>query len=167
MANGGTGNYDRDHIGTIRKIRLLTGLAVLLILGFTFVLGVGTAADGGMAPRWDRGRPVCYLRLDRECGRGDVVCIRLPEGGIALRRVVAVAGDTLEIRGGTVYINGLAERGNYSITRTEPAEGGPRYPLLLRQGEVFVLADRREIQTDSRSFGLLTREDILGRVLIP
>ena len=98
--------------------------------------------------------------------RGEVVCVRLPEGGTVLRRVVAVSGDTVEVRGGAVYINGLAERGNYSFTRPEAAADGPRYPLLLRQGEFFVLADRREILADSRSFGLLTEKDILGKVLI-
>ena len=146
---------------------MLTGLAVLLLLTFTFVLGVVLPADGGMAPDWNRNSPALILRLDRDGRRGEVVCVRLPEGGTALRRVVAVAGDTVEVRGGAVYINGLAERGNYSFTRTEAAADGPRYPLVLRQGEYFVLADRREVLADSRSFGLLTRRDILGRVLIP
>ncbi len=160
------GQYDRDHIGVIRRIRLLTGLAALLLVTFAFVLGVALPADGGMAPDWNKNSPVLILRLDRNCRRGEVVCVRLPEGGTVLRRVVAVSGDTVEVRGGAVYINGLAERGNYSFTRTEAAADGPRYPLLLRQGEFFVLADRREILADSRSFGLLTEKDILGKVLI-
>ena len=83
--------------------------------------------------------------------------MRLPEGGTVLRRVVAVSGDTVEVRGGAVYINGLAERGNYSFTRTDPRPEGVSFPLM---------ADRREILTDSRSFGLLTEKDILGKVLI-
>lgn len=165
MANGRAGRYDRDHIGVIRRIRLAIGLLVLLLLTFTVVLGVAVTADGGMAPAWNQGSPVLFLRLERSCKRGDVVCVRLPEGGTALRRVVAVSGDTVELKDGAVYINGLAERGNYSFTRTEPADKGARYPLLLRQGEFFVLSDRREIQTDSRTFGLLTRRDILGKVL--
>lgn len=160
------GQYDRDHIGTIRKIRLLTGLVVLLVLTFTFVLGVALPADGGMAPEWNKNSPALILRLDREFRRGEVVCVRLPAGGTALRRVVAVAGDTVELRDGVVYINGLAERGNYSFTRTEAAADGPVYPLLLRQGEFFVLADRREILADSRSFGLVTGKDIPGKILI-
>lgn len=166
MAYGYPKPYDRDHIGAIRKIRAGIGLALLLAFIFTLVLGVKTAGDGGMAPDWNQGRPVLYFRLTADCARGDVVCMSLPGGETVLRRVVAVAGDTVELRDGRVFVNGLAERGNYSFTRTEPAEDGPTYPLLLRQGEYFLLADRREIQTDSRSFGLLTRQDILGRVLI-
>ena len=166
MAYGNTKPYDREHLGVIRKIRLGIGLAVLLALTFIFVLGVTAAADGGMAPDWTRGRPMVYFRLASEYRRGEVVCVRLPDGGAAPRRVVAVAGDTVELRDGVVIINGIAERGNYSFTRTDPAADGPTYPLLLRQGEYFVLSDRRDVLPDSRSFGLVVRRDILGRVLI-
>ena len=165
MANGGAARYDREHLGVIRRVRVAVGLVVLLLLVFTLVLGLAIPADGGMAPDHSAGRPVLFLRLDRDYGRGEVICLRLPDGQTVLRRVVAVAGDTVELRDGVVYINGLAERGNYSITRTAAASEGPSYPLLLHQGEFFVLADRREIMTDSRSLGLLSRLEILGRVL--
>ena len=75
---------------------------------FAFVLGVALPADGGMAPDWNKNSPVLILRLDRNCRRGEVVCVRLPEGGAAPRRIVAVAGDSVELRDGVVLINGLA-----------------------------------------------------------
>lgn len=165
MANGKTGKYDRDHLGAIRRIRLGIGLVVILLLTFSFVLGLAAAGDAAMEPDYAKGRPVVFLRLTSTYKRGDVVALRMDDGKTVLRRVIAVAGDTVDLRGGTVYINGMTERGNYTITRTEPAKDGPSYPVLLRQGEYFVLGDLREISTDSRSLGLLTREDILGKVL--
>ena len=165
MTNGKTGRYDRDHIGVIRRIRLCIGLVVLLLVTFGFVLGLAAAGDSAMEPEYARGRPVLFFRLASSYKRGDVVVLRLENGKAVLRRVIAVAGDTVELRGGTVYINGMTERGNYTITRTEPAKDGPSYPVLLHQGEYFVLGDLREISTDSRALGLLTRADILGKVL--
>ena len=165
MANGKTGRYDRDHLGAIRRIRLCISLAVLLLLTFSFVLGLAAAGDAAMEPDYSKGRPVVFLRLAPEYKRGDVVVLRLDDGETVLRRVIAVAGDTVDLRGGLVYINGMTERGSYTITRTEPARDGLSYPVLLRQGEYFVLGDLREISTDSRALGLLTRRDILGRVL--
>ena len=165
MANGKTGRYDRDHLGAIRRIRLCISLAVLLLLTFSFVLGLAAAGDSAMEPEYARGRPVLFFRLASSYKRGDVVVLRLENGKAVLRRVIAVAGDTVELRGGAVYINGMTERGNYTITRTEPTEDGMSYPALLRQGEYFVLGDLREISTDSRTLGLLTRADILGKVL--
>lgn len=165
MTNGKTGRYDRDHIGVIRRIRLCIGLVVLLLVTFGFVLGLAAAGDSAMEPEYARGRPVLFSRLASSYKRGDVVVLRLENGKAVLRRVIAVAGDTVELRGGAVYINGMTERGNYTITRTEPTEDGMSYPALLRQGEYFVLGDLREISTDSRTLGLLTRADILGKVL--
>ena len=156
--------YDRDHVGAIRKIRFVVVLLLLLAAVFVLVLGVTLVHDADMEPTYREGRPVLFLRLGG-VKRGDVAVLRVDVRGTVLRRVVAVPGDTVELRDGTVFVNGLAERGNYSITRTDPAPGGPGYPLILRADEYFVLGDRRETALDSRSFGLVTMRNILGRVL--
>ena len=152
------GSYDRDHIGVIRKIRLAVVLVLLLAAVYALVLGVTLSHDGDMEPSYREGQPVLFLRLGG-VKRGDVAVLRVDVRGTVLRRVVAVPGDTVELRDGTVFVNGLAERGNY------PVPDGPGYPLILRQGEYFVLGDRRETALDSRSFGLVTMQNILGRVL--
>ena len=158
------GSYDRDHVGAIRKIRFVVVLILLLAAVFVLVLGVTLVHDADMEPTYREGRPVLFLRLGG-VKRGDVAVLRVDVRWTVLRRVVAVPGDTVELRDGTVFVNGLAERGNYSITRTDPDPGGPGYPLILRADEYFVLGDRRETALDSRSFGLVTMENILGRVL--
>ena len=158
------GSYDRDHVGVIRKIRFAVVIILLLAAVFVLVLGVTLVHDADMEPAYREGRPVLFLRLGG-VKRGDVVALGVDVRGTVLRRVVAVPGDTVELRDGTVFVNGLAERGNYSITRTDPVPGGPGYPLILRADEYFVLGDRRETALDSRSFGLVTMRNILGRVL--
>lgn len=158
------GSYDRDHVGAIRKIRFVVVIILLLAAVFVLVLGVTLVHDADMEPTYREGRPVLFLRLGG-VKRGDVAVLGVDVRGTVLRRVVAVPGDTVELRDGTVFVNGLAERGNYSITRTDPVPGGPGYPLILRADEYFVLGDRRETALDSRSFGLVTMRNILGRVL--
>ena len=158
------GSYDRDHVGAIRKIRFVVVLILLLAAVFVLVLGVTLVHDADMEPTYREGRPVLFLRLGG-VKRGDVAVLRVDVRGTVLRRVVAVPGDTVGLRDGTVFVNGLAERGNYSITRTDPVPGGPGYPLILRADEYFVLGDRRETALDSRSFGLVAMRNILGRVL--
>ena len=158
------GRYDREHTGAIRKIRAVIVLLVLLAGLFVFVFGLTLNHDADMEPGYREGRPVLFLRLG-SVKRGDVVALGVDVRGTVLRRVVAVPGDTVELRDGTVFVNGLAERGNYSITRTDPVPGGPGYPLILRADEYFVLGDRRETALDSRSFGLVTMRNSLGRVL--
>ena len=155
--------YDREYVGVIRKIRFAAVLALLLAAVYFFFIGAAVVQDADMEPSYRKGQPVFYLRMGG-VKRGDVAALEVDVRGTVLRRVVAVPGDTVELRDGTVFVNGLAERGNYSITRTDPVSGGPGYPLVLRQDEYFVLGDRRETALDSRSFGLVTSQNILGRV---
>ena len=162
---GAKAGYDREHRGALRRFRILLGLFLLLAILCGLVLGFAVLRDEGMRPDFRAGRPVVFLRLGSGFRRGDLVCLRLPDGGAAVRRVVAVPGDSVELRDGIAWINGLAERGHYSFTRTDPRPEGPVYPLILRAGEYFVLGDAREAAVDSRDFGVVKREDILGRVL--
>jgi signal peptidase I len=118
-----------------------------------------------MRPTVKSGSLVAYLRRSRDFRRGDAVCLRLPGGNTAVRRVVAVAGDSVELRGGLTYINGLAERGSYSFTRTDPRPEGVSFPVILRQGELFLLGDAREEAYDSRDFGAVKASDVLGKVI--
>ena len=165
MANGNRGGYDREHRGLIRRIRAVLGLIVLAVVVFGLMLGFALVRDDGMRPAYKSGSVVAYLRVSRDCKRGDPVCLKLPDGNAAVRRVVAVQGDSVDIRSGIAYINGIAERGSYSFTRTDRREDGPIYPVILRAGEYFVLGDSRETAVDSRSFGPVRADELLGRPL--
>lgn len=165
MANGNRGGYDREHRRLIRRIRAALGGIVLVIVVFGLMMGFALVRDDGMRPTYKSGSVVAYLRIARDFRRGDLVCLRLPDGNAAVRRVVAVQGDSVDIRSGIAYINGLAERGTYSFTRTDPRPEGVSFPLILRQGEYFVLGDAREDALDSRDFGVVRREDLLGKAL--
>ena len=81
-------------------------------------------------------------------------------------RVVACPGDTVEIteeRGLTVNGNSLVETNIYAPTL--PYEGYVDYPVKLGAGEFFVLADSRNGGVDSRNFGVVKQDEILGIVI--
>lgn len=158
-------SFDREFRGMMRKVRLVVGLLILLLLAFRFVVGAAVLRDDGMSPAYKSGRPVAFLRAGYSARRGDLVCLHLPDGSVGLRRVIATAGDAVEVRDGVVFINGYTERGSYSFTRTDARPGGPAYPLLLQEGELFVLGDAREGALDSRLFGPVREEKLLGRLL--
>ncbi len=161
----GQSRYDREYRGAMRKIRLIAGLLLLLILVLRFVIGFGVVRGEGMSPTYTRGRPLVFLRVGTTYKRNDIVLVTLPDGTSAPLRVLGAAGDLVELKDGFVYVNAIAERGSYSFGRTDPAAGGPDYPMLLRTGEYFVLGDARDRAVDSRSFGLITADRIRGKVL--
>jgi len=82
-----------------------------------------------------------------------------------VKRIVAVAGDTVNIEGGVLYVNGAEVDYNFTIGKTSSEGNSVAYPLLIQENEVFVLGDNRENSEDSRSFGPVSISDIKGRLL--
>ena len=93
--------------------------------------------------------------------------IRGPEGKqLFVCRVIATAGDTVEITDtGRVVVNGNTMIESNIFSHTEPYEGFTQYPLTLQAGECFVLADLRNGGADSRFFGPVSEDEILGTVI--
>lgn len=93
--------------------------------------------------------------------RNDIVVLDLPEmNEMLVKRVVGLPGETVEIRGGVVYVDGqpLAEQFPHEASIHDAP------PVNLGAFNYFVLGDNRGNSNDSRSFGAVNREAIVGRV---
>ena len=97
--------------------------------------------------------------------RGDVIVLSSPEDGetVLLKRVAAVAGDTVEVSGGRVSIGGQ--------TLDEPwaslaAGSGPDFgTVVVPSGKVLVLGDNRGNSHDGREIGWVDTRNVLGRAI--
>ena len=92
--------------------------------------------------------------------RGDIVVLNLPgQHELLIKRVIGLPGETIEVREGRVYIDGVALEEPWSIN-----PGGRDYgPTVVPPLHVFVLGDNRGASNDSRSFGPVRISDIIGR----
>jgi len=109
--------------------------------------------------------------------RGDVVIFDSPADGTRLiKRVVAVAGDLVEVKGGHVFINGgsLARRDDPESETFDQRRaalnlrfgGGPDLaPTTVPSGQVLVLGDARGNSFDGRFFGFVREDHIYARAL--
>ena len=141
-------------------------ITIALLFGiFEWVLGMMTVPNNDMYPRIDAGDLILYYRLDKEVKAQDIVVLK-KNGTTYVGRVAAVGGDTVEItESQALIINGSAMVESNIFYPTPAYEGFVEYPLVLGEGECFVLSDSRTGGEDSRYYGPVKKEEILGTVI--
>jgi len=96
--------------------------------------------------------------------RGDIVSFRAPGHRelVFVKRVVALGGDTIEIRSGQVWLNGHPVPEQYKTS----ARAANFAPFTVPPGRLFVLGDNRDLSEDSRAFGAVPLADVTGRPVL-
>ena len=152
----------------LEEVLFLTGkIAVVLIiltLLFIFVFGATQVNDASMAPAVQEGDIVFFQRVGRDFAVNDAIVVRY-DGQTQVRRIVAVAGDTVDITYDGLVINSLLQQELHIFEETTQFLEGITFPLIVPEGEVFVLGDSRIRARDSRMYGTIQVEDVLGRVV--
>lgn len=164
-------------------------MAVLLALFIrTFIVQAFKIPSGSMLPTLQIGDhllvnkflygirvPIVGSRIIpfKSPARDDVIVFVYPQDRSKdfIKRIKAVAGDTIEVKNKIVYINGAAvedPHGFYDKTPDRLARA-PRDnfgPFVVPEGEVFVMGDNRDHSHDSRFWGTVPITDILGKAFI-
>jgi signal peptidase I len=97
--------------------------------------------------------------------QGDIVIIDGPEHELRLvKRVIALEGQTVDMREGAVYVDGIKLDEPYAKGATEP--GAMRVPFTVPASHVLVLGDNREHSVDSRDFGPVALSSLEGKVVL-
>ncbi len=117
------------------------------------------------------GEKISYFFRDPEAG--DIVTFVDPTDGetILIKRVIAVAGQTIDIYDGVVYVDGVALDEPYTTGATEVLNQWASelldepisYPYTVPEGYVWVMGDNRANSLDSRYFGAISIDSITSR----
>jgi signal peptidase I len=139
-------------------------LAALVAVGFTMGRSYSVPSPS-MEPTYGVGSHV-YATKFGHAARGQVVIIRRPAAQSAgppqaMRRIVAVGGDTVTAQDGRLLVNGRLADEPYLAHGTKTQMGAP---VTVPKGKVFVMGDDRPISQDSRFYGPLPTADIIGYV---
>jgi signal peptidase I len=98
--------------------------------------------------------------------RGDIIVFKDDNGSVIIKRVVALPGEEVEIKDSKLFIDGIElEEGylNESDSTEAPADNSV---WQVPESSVFVLSDNRANGRDSRNFGCVSYDKIIGKVLI-
>lgn len=146
-------------------------IAVFLAFVIVFSVGMRTSVIGdSMEPVLYNGQEILMNRVIYRLSlpkRGDVI-VFLPNGNqnshYYVKRVVGLPGETIQIKDGSVYINGILLEEDDSLDKMAEA-GIAENELELASDEFFVLGDNRNSSEDSRSgnVGAVKKDNIIGR----
>lgn len=122
------------------------------------VLGVA------MEPALYDGDRIFINRNPAEFSRGDIVLFHHPhdQRGSAIKRIIGLPGETIEIREGKVLINGRALEEPYVDPLNNQVLSGVK-EIKIPKGSYYVLGDNRDNSADSRIWGPLSQDLIFGK----
>ena len=183
--------WSEDLRAVVRELIETVILALLIFLALQFSVQNFLVQGPSMRPTLDQGQhllvnKLVYFRLDRDMmssllpfvdsigkeavfpfhppRRGEVIIFRFPrdESRDFVKRVIGVSGDTIVIREGTVFVNGKVQDEPY-VTRPDNTNMGP---LTVPPDSYFVMGDNRRDSHDSRSWGSVPTENVIGRAWV-
>ncbi len=169
---------NRQALGCLRE--LIETLVLTLIIFFVVQNFVAQPFEVEMQSMEQTLEPGHYVLVDKltprvdAYSRGDIIVFTPPvEWGRGttpfIKRVIAEGGDTLEVRpDGLVYVNGLAidEPYVYLDADGRPQKtrvGGDQVSWTIPDGELFLMGDHRADSVDSRVFGPVPVDQVIGR----
>ncbi len=161
------------------------GLSAILAIGIrTFVAEARYIPSGSMLPTLEINDRLIIDKLSyhfRDPQRGDIVVFS-PTPALRkenfkdafIKRVIGLPGDTVEIKEGTVYVNNqpltepyIQEGAEYDCHPDKSKDYNPACgPVTVPQNQYLVLGDNRNNSYDSRYWGFVPRENIIGQAVV-
>jgi signal peptidase I len=142
-------------------------LSVVLFLGINAVSSRIRVESISMQPTLYAGNYVLVNKLAYQLGkptRGDIIVFRYPPDPTQvpyIKRVIGLPGDHLHIAGGKVFIND--QRLEEPYLKVSTMQGGD---WTVPEHDLFVMGDNRNNSSDSRSWGMVPLDNVIGKALV-
>jgi signal peptidase I len=156
----------------VEWVAVVGGALLVALVIRAFFLAAFYIPSESMVPTLQKGDRVLVNKLSyklHDVNRGDVVVFERPpnepDNGIKdlIKRVVALPGETLEVRDCKVLINGNVLQEPYVKQWSRTCTFAPK---TVGTNEVFVMGDNRDDSQDSRFFGPISQDLIVGRAFV-
>ncbi|WP_027414576.1 signal peptidase I [Aneurinibacillus terranovensis] len=153
-------------------VKALIVALILALLIRTFLFAPFLVDGSSMKPTLENGERLIVNKLIysiKEPKPGDIVVFHATKDKDYIKRVIATAGQTVQVRNDTLYINNRPKDEPYlKKSREQAAAQGMALtddfgPVTVPQGEMFVMGDNRGNSTDSRMIGPVRVSSVVGR----
>ena len=156
-------------LGTLVEIVVIVAAAfAIALLVQAFIVKPFTIHQVSMRPTLQESDRILLNRLVyhfRRPARGDIIVFHSPINADEdlVKRIVGVAGDRLAVSGGKLWLNGVAQDEPYLL---EQGFSGEMAETVVPDGDVFVMGDNRNNSGDSRLFGPIPTDVIIGSAIV-
>ena len=163
--NGRITQLRRELRSWTRDLAVALGLALVIII---FLYQPVKVEGTSMAPLLSDQERIFinkFVYRFEPIERGDVVVFWYPldKSKSFIKRVIGLPGETIELRGGRLYVNGKESKEIY--IPSSYLDGSSYGPITIPEGNYFVMGDHRDSSNDSRVFGPVGRPYIYGCLL--
>ncbi|MEC7843870.1 MAG: signal peptidase I [Actinomycetota bacterium] len=188
ILNANAGSEKKSNKSALEWLAVIVGALLVAFLIKTFLMQAYYIPSSSMTPTLQIGDRVLVNKLSYEFGdisRGDMIVFQKPNSGAGtktdlIKRVIALEGEWIEIFDGQIFIKeaGATERKLLEepyladgVTTTgfvdfSKCEQSTETTCLIPDKHVFVLGDNRSGSRDSRYFGPVGEESVVGRAFI-
>ncbi len=150
---------------------------VLALVIRTFVVQAFKIPSGSMLPTLQIGDHILVNKFNywfTDPQRDDIIVFKFPqdEGRDFIKRVVALPGEKVEVRGKQVYVNDKPLREPFAVHMDRSIQENPISPrdnfspVVVPPGQLFMMGDNRDYSMDSRFWGFLDKKKIKGKAFI-
>lgn len=166
---------DEKKFGASKFVRFFIGIVGViagLILSRLFLVMPYVVQDDSMKPGLQKGDYVLFLKIGSPAS-GDIVLAESPveQDKVILKRIITSGDKSLKIKNKRIYINNTEYKNTYSTitdNRVFPEYFSNRdnmNEMIIKKDEVFLLGDNLDHSMDSREFGPVHKERIIGRMI--
>lgn len=158
--------FEQREIREIKKFIITLVLIVFVFIISRFLYSVNLVSGNSMSDTVNDGGIVLTNKMISNYERFDIVLAEVKMANsdieqIAIKRVIGLPNDSIIIKNGTIYVNGIEiEKYNF------PTEDGGLFSetVTLKDDEYFLVGDNRQNSYDSRFYGGITKDKIQGKV---
>jgi len=141
---------------------IFVGIAIILLaVGLRVFTEAFSVPSSSMEPTLLPGDHLFAVRyLFRHPGRGDVVIFEDESGTTFVKRIIGVPGDSVQLERGRVLVNGEPLN---EVAYAAPSHSEAVSVHVVPKGHFFLLGDNRDHSADSRAFGFVSSDALIGR----
>lgn len=143
-------------------------IALVVLILFVYVLSFQQVIGPSMTPNYEEGEVFLLNKIRykfSEIKRFDVVVLESNQSKYMIKRIIGLPGEHIEYKENKLYVNGkevieefikTGDTANFNIKSLSEE--------VIPKDSYFVVGDNRENSQDSRSYGFISKDDIIGKV---